>query len=230
MDETNQPTAQGTDNTSAPAQNPGLQERINELTAARRQAEEQAQALMKTVAEQSAQLTAVMAQRTAPQVAAPVDALEKYKDQLAPELVEVLRSQGARQEQEFRARMAQLETQQGLFAIQQQAAALPTSVPKEAIARANELFVQAKNAGLNPSSDEALKYSIGEWYMKEAAKTGRVANVPTSAFNAPNANLPSVNPVQRQNAAQAPTDFDSWSNAKQLQYMEQQGVADLPLD
>ena len=204
-------------------QNPGLQARIDELVARAKSAEQANQELMQRMMEQNAQL--LQAQRPAPQ--ATPDPLQQHAEALDPRLVQVLQAERERMEAIFRQKMAQVEAQQGLLAIQSQAS--QSNVPAEVTQRAQALYQQAKQNGFNPSPDEAFLYALGGWYLQQQKKGAQVVGLPTTAFNPPSAVPPSVNVMPQQQSRQAPADFESWPLNKQLAYMEQQGFGNEPL-
>lgn len=214
-----------TNPTENQTQTPGLQARIDELVARAKTAEAANQELMQKMLEQNMRL--MEAQRPAPQ-AAP-DPLAQHADALDPRLVEILRAERERMEMSFRAKMQQVEAQQGQYAIQAAAAQL-RNVPPEVTAKAQQLYHQAKTNGSAATPDEALRYALGDWYLQQQQRGAGVMGLPTTAFNAPMAVPPSVNVMPAaQPSRSAPADFESWSLTKQLEYMERSGIGDVPL-
>jgi hypothetical protein len=209
-------------------QHTGLQTRINELTAARKAAEQANQELMQRVMEQSARLMEL--QRPAPAPAAP-DALAQHAAELDPRLVQVLEAERARMQAMFAAKMAQVEATQGQLQIQA-AAAQMRNVPPEVAQRAQQLYQQAKLNGSAATPDEAIRYALGDWYLQQQQRAAGVAGVSPQAFNAPFPVLPAA-PVIPAAATQQqyiePPDFESWPLSKQLQYMEQKGIGNSSL-
>lgn len=220
-------TAQVTDEVSTQPeqqqQTPGLQSRIDELTARLRASEQATQEVMQRMMETQAQLLASQ-QRPAP--AATPDPLQKYAEVLDPRVIEAFQAERARMEADFRAKLAQVEAQQGVLAIQ--SAAASAKIDPAVAARAQALYQQAKNNGANPSPDEALKYAIGDWYVQQQAKAGQVLGLPTTAFNAP-VPVPQSFSVPPQAQRQVPANLESLPLEQQLALLEKLGFGDDPL-
>lgn len=227
MDQTNAQVTdtQPTQETQDQNPHPGLQARIDELVARAKAAEAQALEYQQKMMELATQVVTGPARQAAP---AQIDPLAQHKNDLDPRLVEVLEAQRRQFEQQLQIKTAALEVAQGKFSIMQSAATVPGIQP-DVVQQAQRLYEQSKLAGNNPSPDEALRFAIGDAFLKQQARAAGVSGIPTNFYNPTHAVVPSAPAMPPQSSPALPADFESRPLQEQIALMEKLGYADKPL-
>lgn len=209
-----------------PAVDPGIQKRIDELTARAAAAERQALETQQQMLKQQMEL---VAQARAPQAAPEPDLTQKYGQTVDPNVIammnEVTQRVQAKANAELEARTRQLRAQYGSAQIQAQASQLK-GVPPEVGQRAAELFRQAQLAGSQASEDEALRYALGDWMLKQQATAAPVYGYTGRSMMPSEAPLTAPNYIPPRQAKGPPANFESMSLEEQIAQMERDGVAD----
>lgn len=193
---------------AAPAD--GYQKRIDELTQQLREKERQNQEAYKTVAELAARDAALAQRPPAPQ--APEDPLAAYREKVDPTALEAMNKMYEALERKFQAQHRQLESSFGVRQIESAAAAAP-HVPKEVVAEAQRLYQQARAAGSQATSDEALRFALGDYMLKGGKLNAPAA--PAPQYGTGYAVLPG-NAPQARSAAALPANFESLNRRAQL--------------
>lgn len=215
-------------------QHEGFQHRVNELTAKWRQTEQERNELLKTVTELTAQQTDMVRRMQDQQSAAQAaqakpeaDPLQPYEQDLDPRVTAAIKATQAAMQRQFAQQMSVMQAQQGALLIDNQMGSVK-GIDPTVVARAKQLYVQAKQQGSQATPEEALRYALGDWYLQQAQKGAAVQGVSPQQFNTQMQTIPAPNP-QPQNVTQnTPADFESWPLNKQIQYMEKLGLDKLP--
>ncbi len=210
----NQQTQQSNQQAQTEGTPPGLQARIDELTAKRHAAERQAQDAM---AQNQILLQQLMEANRQPVPAQPqVDVDPELKKQMdaimGPQIAEMRR---------MTAQYAQVVT------LQQVDAQAPDA---KVAAKAKDIIMQERRAGRDVSADVAVTFALG-LMAREQMTTQQAANQQRQTFNAGagstisgSGGAPNLAPVQSR-----PADFDRWSAPQQEKFLSERGVGDLPL-
>lgn len=229
-----QPSAQANDIAEQPAVSEGVQKRFDEMTAARRAAEEQARQLQAQLMEQSAtmaQLAMQAQQRQVAPVAAPVDPLAQFKDTLDPVAAQAIQAAVAETRRQMEAmyapRLAAQDAQLAGMAVHSEAANIP-NLPKEVAARAAQLAAQWRQAGINYPPGDALNFALGEYQRGQLVKAAPVVGY--DPRNAMPGVTPGYTPAPPQAHSRAlPSNFDQLNRAQQNAALDASGSLDQPL-
>lgn len=230
--ETEQPSAQAT-GTEGTSQHEGIQARINELVAKQRQAEEALKERDRQLMEQSAQMAqlAMQAQRQAapPPVAAPVDPLLQFKDQLDPVAAQAIQAAVEATRKQMEAQFAPMIAQQAAqiagFAVQQEAAAIP-NLPKEVTQRAAQLAANWRAQGLTFPPGDALNFALGEYQRGQLIRAAPVTGYDPNRPQVPPVTQGFIPPPPATQKSALPPNFDSLSRAQQNAALEASGLLD----
>jgi uncharacterized protein YdhG (YjbR/CyaY superfamily) len=232
--EQDQLSAQATPTSPENTENAGIQARINELTAARRQAEEQVKLQQQQLIEQSAKMAEMALQQRTAQAPAPqpqVDPLAQFKDQLDPVAMQAIQAAVAETQRRLEAQYAPMFAQQASqiagFAVQQEAAAIP-NLPKEVGQRAAQLAAQWRQAGLSFPPGDALNFALGEYQRGQLLKAAPVAGYNPAAQTIPAVVPGYALPPQAPRTA-LPSNFDALPRQQQNDILEKSGLLDAPL-
>ena len=236
--EENVPSAQAEAVNTQPVQQDageGIQQRINELTAKFRQAEEAARQKDSQLMEMSAKYAdlAVQMQRqqmqaTAPAQPAYADPLEKYKDALDPTAAEAIRAAveatQRKMEAQFQTVLQRQAAEQAVYAVRAEVAAIP-NLPREVAQRAEQLLTSWRASGVNYPPQDAINFAMGEYATGQLKKAAPVMGY-NPATQQP-AVTPGINPAPAPQRA-LPPNFEQLSPRQQLDYMEKMGIGDMP--
>jgi len=226
-----QPSAQATETSQV---GEGVQKRIDELTAARRQAEEALKAREQALIEQSAKMAEMAMQlqqrQAAPApVAVPEDPLVKFKDQLDPVAAQAIQAAVEATRRQMEAQFAPMIQQQAAqlaqMAVLNEASAIP-NLPKEVRDRAAERAAAWKAAGLSFSPGDAITFALGEYQKGQLLKAAPVAGYAPSGIPTVTQGTIPTPPVQR---SALPQNFDALPRQQQNALLEQSGLLDQPI-
>lgn len=199
----------------------GTQRRIDELVAQRaaaeRTAQEALQALSRHVQEQAARAQAVPAQPE-------VDLTKAFESTVDPNVIamtkQLLAAQAAQLKAQQQAELQRIEAQYGAQSVAQQAASLK-GIPQEVGQRAAQLFHEAKMRGSQATQEEALRFAIGDWFIKQQGQVSQVHGHTGRDFSPASQVVTAPNPLPLPARSRAaPANFESLSLDEQLAHME----------
>lgn len=226
-------SAQATEPQAQATEGEGIQQRINELTAKARQAEEALRAREHELMEQSAKMAELAyqaQQRQAVPAPAPVDPLAQFKDQLDPVAAQAIQAAVAETRRQMEAQYAPMFAQQAAqiagFAVQSEAAAIP-NLPKEVINRATQLAAQWRANNLPFPPSDAISFALGEYQRGALLRAAPVAGYNPAAQ--PAATFAGVPPQPAAARSALPADFETKSRNEQNAILERSGLLDSPL-
>ena len=228
----NQPSAQ-VDTVADETSGSGVQKRIDEITAARRQAEEQNRQLQAQLMETSAQMAqlamqARQAQQPPPQ--APVDPLAQFKDSLDPTTAQAIQAAVEATRRQMQAQyepmFAQQAAQMAGYAVQAEAANIK-GLPPEVTQRAAVLAADWRAKGLPFPVGDAINFALGEYQRGQLSKAAAVVGY--DPRTQPPAVIPGYTPVPQTQARALPQNFEQLNRAQQIAALEASGVLDAPL-
>lgn len=211
----------------------GVQTRINELTAARRQSEEREKALQTQLMETTAQMAqlamqARQAQQPAPQ--APVDPLAQYKDSLDPTVTAAIQAAVAetqrRMQAQYEPMFAQQAAQMAGFAVQAEAANIK-GLPPEVTQRAAVLAADWRSRGIQLPVGDAINFALGEYQRGQLTKAAAVSGYNPAAQSP--GTIPGFTPAPQTQMRALPTNFDQLNRNQQNAALEAAGILDAPL-
>lgn len=214
----------------AAQENAGFQRRIDELTAARRQAEAEAAAQRDLAAKLLEQMQQLQERAVQPPPANEPDYYSELGDagRVVKQAVEsaVKRTQDALTRQ-FSEQYSRLESQMQMQALQAQASV--SGLPAEVASRAAAVLNGARQRGLPLTPDDALKWAYGEALMAgqvQPQSTRRPGSPAGAALGAANPPMP-TNGTQRPPAL--PANFESMRPAEQDAWLAKNGLDSLDL-
>lgn len=215
------------------SQGNGVQKRIDELTAARRQAEEREKALQTQLMETTAQMAqlamqARQAQQPAPQ--APVDPLAQFKDALDPTVTQAIQAAVAetqrRMQAQYEPMFAQQAAQMAGYAVQAEAANIK-GLPPEVTQRAAVLAADWRSRGIQLPVGDAINFALGEYQRGQLSKAAAVTGYDPRT-QAPGT-IPGFTPPPQTQVRALPQNFDQLNRSQQNAALEAAGILDAPL-
>lgn len=229
----NQPSAQVDTVVADESQGSGVQKRIDELTAARRQAEERERAvqqqLMETTA-QMAQLAMQARQAQQPPPAPPPDPLAQFKDSLDPTTAQAIQAAVEATRRQMEAQYAPMFAQQAAqmagYAVQAEAANIK-GLPAEVTQRAAILAADWRSRGINLPVGDAINFALGEYQRGQLTKAAAVSGYDPS--RQPPATIQGFTPAPQTQTRALPQNFDQLNRAQQNAALEAAGILDAPL-
>lgn len=214
-----------TQQAAPPAIDPGIQKRIDELTAARHDAEKRA------LEAQNFAMKVAMEQTARQQPVAPPapDLTAQYGQTVDPNVIAMMKQVTAdiqaKADANLETRTRQLRAQYGAAQIRVEAQQLK-GIPPEVGQRAAELYQQAQLAGNNASEGEALRYAVGDWMLKQQALVAPVYGQTGRQLAPDGQPITQSNYVPARQVKSFPSNWDSLTDEQQLAQMEKDGLAD----
>lgn len=233
-----QPSAQAQDTNTPPESGGGIQARIDELTAKMRQAQEMNQKLQEELlkkATNESEMARQMAELSTRQhlaqqsVAAPVDPLAAYREQLDPVALKAIESVTASLNQRFEAQLASVQQKYAVdsaaLAVRSEVAAVP-NLPPEVAQRAEQLMQDWRRQNWNvPTAQDAIAIALGQYQMGQLRKAAPVLQYQTNQARPAVTPGYAAPPVPK---PALPSNFETLSREQQNNLLEQMGVADEP--
>lgn len=206
----------------APQENLIPQSRLDEVTAARREAERKADELSKQLLELSAQQAQQAAQFQAQLIAMQQSqrpAADPYAQlrERDPDLVRSLEAAHAQQAEQFRVQRQQLEAQNKLLEVRLLASSIP-GITTETQTKAAQYMQRWAAAGVPATAEDAINFALGEERRQQLVQTANVRGItppPTPVLTQPNA--PPAAAAQPQGL---PPNFDRLSPEQQEAYLD----------
>ncbi|MFT3866847.1 MAG: hypothetical protein QM729_21500 [Solirubrobacterales bacterium] len=218
MEENQLPVAPAETQTQNPEGNPGIQTRIDQITAEKYEAIARAKAAEAQVTAMLAQMQSQQAQPVQPQPV--VDPLAQFRDKVDPVFFDMLKAQDEASRKQLAQVMAQNAAQVAALNVHQMAAQrkLPAEVAQRAVALAQGWRMQ----GHGFTEQDAIRFALGEHYEKLSATAQTFAHNPGQ----PPAPLQGQAPTPQY---RLPTNFANLSADEQERAYESSGLLDQPL-
>lgn len=225
-----QSDSQTSNQVQATAENLVPQQRLDEVTAARREAERQRDEyerktleLNMKLAEQAALYQAQLAQASIRQPV--VDHLAPLRER-DPEMARIMEAQQKSQEDAYRRQLASLEAHTKSLELKLAVTAIPNA-PPEVAAKAEQYLQRWLAAGVPATANDAVKFALGEHAEAQLRRVAGVQGVtppPTPVLTQANSPVP---PTQ-QATAKLPANFDRLPREQQDILLDQL-YGDIPL-
>lgn len=208
----------------APTDNFVPQQRLDEVTAARREAERQRDELERKtlelnmkLAEQAALYQAQLAQasfKSQPQV----DHLAPLRER-DPEMARIMEAQSRAQEEAYRRQLSSLEAHTKSLELKLAVNSIPNAPPDVAV-KAEQYLQRWLAAGVPATANDAVKFALGEHAEAQLRRVAGVSGVTppaTPVLTQANSPVPSIQPA----GAKLPANFDRLSPQQQDSILDQ---------